>query len=415
MRWTDELGAWAARQRWYAGKSHEPRFRLIDQQPVPGATRFLVMDDAGERPTLYQVPISARDESNGSVPEDARIAEQDDALLVDAARESDFTLGILTEMGIDAGGVTGSRVLSGEQSNTSIVYDVSGRPEIIVKLFRTLHHGENPDVTVQRVLSEWGSPFVARFYGSLDADWPDVGRPTGTSRGTVAFAQEFLAGARDGWEAALGAARVAEDFTESARDLGIAVAGVHVALAEALPTVSTTDADVDAISGAWRRRLRIACAEVPAVAERSDAITDAYAEARGRPWPDLQRIHGDLHLGQVLSVPDGGWRLVDFEGEPLRPMAERTAPDLPPRDVAGMLRSFDYAAAVGEGPQPAAWAAACRSAFLDGYAMGSSAALDPVLLRALVLDKAVYESIYEARNRPAWLPVPLSGIDTELA
>jgi hypothetical protein len=190
----NELGAWAARQRWYAGKSHEPRFRLIDQQPVPGATRFVVMDDAGERPTLYQVPISARP-ADASVPEDARIAEQDDALLVDAAREA-ITLGVLTEMGIDAGGVTGSRVLSGEQSNTSIVYDVSGRPEIIVKLFRTLHHGENPDVTVQRVLSRMGVAFRGALLRQPRRGLAGCRPPDGTSRGTVAFAQEFLAGAR---------------------------------------------------------------------------------------------------------------------------------------------------------------------------------------------------------------------------
>ena len=115
-------------------------------------------------------------------------------------------------------------------------------------------------------------------------------------------------------------------------------------------------------------------------------------------------------------MPHGGWRIVDFEGEPLRPMAERAIPDLPPRDVAGMLRSFDYAGAVGAGPDAAAWAAACREAFLTAYANAPGAiALDPVLLRALVLDKAVYESIYEARNRPDWLPVPLAGIDAALA
>jgi predicted trehalose synthase len=114
-------------------------------------------------------------------------------------------------------------------------------------------------------------------------------------------------------------------------------------------------------------------------------------------------------------VPHGGWRIVDFEGEPLRPMAERAIPDLPPRDVAGMLRSFDYASAVGGGAEAADWAASCRTAFLDAYVgAAGSVELDPLLLRALVLDKAVYESIYEARNRPDWLPVPLAGIDAAL-
>ncbi|MFS0713108.1 phosphotransferase [Microbacterium sp. 2P01SA-2] len=414
MRLTDELGAWAAQQRWYAGKSHRPRFRILDAQPAPGAaTRYLLMDDAGAVPTLYNVPLA-----RVSAPADGDevVARDGDDYLVDATRNTGFTVGTLAEMGVDVARVTGSRVLTGEQSNTSIVFDVDGEPTIILKLFRTLHHGENPDVTVQRVLSDAGSPFVPRFFGSLDAEWPDIGRDSGAARGTLGFAQEFLRGVRDGWAVALEAARENRDFTAAARDLGIAVAGVHGALGAALDTTEAAAREVGATGAAWRRRLSIAANEVPAVAERVAAIGAVYDEALARPWPRLQRIHGDLHLGQVLAVPAGGWRIVDFEGEPLRPMAERAIPDLPPRDVAGMLRSFDYAGAVGEGPDPMGWAAACRVAFVEAYAAAPGAIdLDPVLLRALVLDKAVYESIYEARNRPDWLPVPLAGIDAALA
>ncbi|MDQ1218059.1 maltokinase N-terminal cap-like domain-containing protein [Microbacterium arborescens] len=414
MRLTDELGAWAARQRWYAGKSHRPRFRILDAQPAPGAaTRYLLMDDAGALPTLYNVPLA-----RVSAPADGDdvVARDGDDYLVDATRNSGFTVGTLAEMGVDVTRVTGSRVLTGEQSNTSIVYDVDGQPTIILKLFRTLHHGENPDVTVQRALSEAGSPFVPRFFGSLDAEWPDIGRDSGAARGTLGFAQEFLRGVRDGWAVALEAARENRDFTDAARDLGIAVAGVHGALGAALDTTEAAAEQVRATGAAWRRRLSIAANEVPAVADRVAAIGSVYDAALARPWPHLQRIHGDLHLGQVLAVPAGGWRIVDFEGEPLRPMAERAIPDLPPRDVAGMLRSFDYAGAVGDGPDPRGWASACRDAFVASYAAAPGAIeLDPVLLRALVLDKAVYESIYEARNRPDWLPVPLAGIDAALA
>jgi predicted trehalose synthase len=116
-----------------------------------------------------------------------------------------------------------------------------------------------------------------------------------------------------------------------------------------------------------------------------------------------------------VAVPGGGWRIVDFEGEPLRPMNERSNPDLPLRDVAGMLRSFDYAGIVGGGPDGTAWAAEARTAFLTAYAAEpGSPPLDDILLRALVLDKAVYETVYEARNRPDWLPIPLAGIDAAL-
>jgi maltokinase len=413
VEFDDDLGAWVARQRWYAGKSHDPRFRVLDAQSVPGATRYLLMDDAGAVPTLYNVPLA---EVTEPPVEQAVITTADGRSVVDATRHPAFTVGLLAEMGVDTSRVTGSRVLTGEQSNTSIVYDVDGEPSIILKLFRTLHHGENPDVTVQRVLSDAGSPYVPRFYGSADAEWPDVGRESGTASGTLGFAQEFLPGVRDGWAIALDAAREGRDFTGAARDLGVAVAGVHGALGAALETVDAAPDEVAAVGRAWRRRLAIASAEVPAVADRLAAIDAVYAAALERPWPRLQRIHGDLHLGQVLAVPHGGWRIVDFEGEPLRPMAERAIPDLPPRDVAGMLRSFDYAGAVGAGPDAAAWAAACRDAFTAAYAEAPGAIeLDPVLLRALVLDKAVYESIYEARNRPDWLPVPLAGIDAALA
>ncbi|HWM15313.1 MAG TPA: hypothetical protein VNP97_01875 [Microbacterium sp.] len=413
MRFTDELGAWVAQQRWYAGKSHAPRFRVLDAQTVPGATRYLLMDDAGTLPALYHVPLALVAEPS----EPNAVVRRDDAgCLIDATRHPEFAIGMLAQMGVDVSRVTGFRTLTGEQSNTSIVFDENGRPTIILKLFRTLHHGENPDVTVQRVLSDAGSPFVPRFLGDLDAEWPDVGRESGDARGTLGFAQEFLPGVQDGWAVALEAARDGYDFTEAARDLGTAVAGVHGALGEALETADAGPDEVTSTGTSWRQRLAIAAAEVPAVADRAAGIDEVYRAALERAWPRLQRIHGDLHLGQVLAVPDGGWRIVDFEGEPLRPMEERAIPDLPPRDVAGMLRSFDYASAVAAGPDASGWAAACKAAFVDAYAGATgSIELDPVLLRALILDKAVYESIYEARNRPDWLPVPLAGIDAALA
>lgn len=414
MRIVDDLSGWVARQRWYAGKSHLPRFRILDVQATAGATRYLLMDDATTPATLYQVPLAPVSEPPTD-PELVVAAGDRGQLLVDAPHDHGFAVGLLAQMGVDTARVTTSRVMTGEQSNTSIVYEEDGRPTIIVKLFRALHHGENPDVAVQRALSAAGSPFVPRFLGSLEAEWPDTGRPSGVARGTVAFAQEFLPGARDGWSIAVEEARDGRSFAGAAHDLGVAVAGVHGALAASLPTRAGRRSDAAAAARVWRRRLTIASAEVPTVAERRAAIDAVYREAARSAWPRLQRVHGDLHLGQVLAVPDGGWRIVDFEGEPLRPMTERDAPDLPLRDVAGMLRSFDYAGIVGGGPDGAAWAAEARAAFLPAYAgEPGSAPLDDILLRALVLDKAVYETVYEARNRPDWLPIPLTGIDAAL-
>ncbi len=412
MDFIDALVAWMTTQRWYAGKGHQPRLRILDAQPGPaGSTRYLVMDDAGTLPTLYHVPLV-----QASSVDDADVIDpRDGSALVDAARQQDFAIDTLAEMGVDVRRVTGARVLTGEQSNTSIVFEERGEPTIILKLFRTLHHGENPDVTVQRALSAAGSPYIPRFFGSKDASWPDVGREAGSAHGTLGFAQEFLPGVRDGWAIALDAAREGRDFTDAARDLAIAVAGVHGALSVTLDTADAAPDLVAATGDTWQRRLRIAASEVPAVADRVDAIDAVYRAALDEAWPRLQRIHGDLHLGQVLAVPGRGWRLVDFEGEPLRPMEERAIPDLALRDVAGMLRSFDYAGAVGGGPDAATWTADCQRVFIDAYATAAgSADLDGTLLRALVLDKAVYETIYEARNRPDWLPVPLTGIDAAL-
>jgi maltokinase len=169
-------------------------------------------------------------------------------------------------------------------------------------------------------------------------------------------------------------------------------------------------------------RLDAASEIVPELAPFADGIRSAYdavaALPRGVP---VQRIHGDFHLGQVLRT-DAGWVLIDFEGEPARPLAERRALMSPLRDVAGMLRSFDYAARHLLAEQPGnpgleyragEWAERNRDAFCAGYgrAVGRDPREDAVLLRAFELDKAVYEVVYEARNRPTWLPIPLGSIE----
>jgi maltokinase len=153
------------------------------------------------------------------------------------------------------------------------------------------------------------------------------------------------------------------------------------------------------------------------LADREPAIRGVLETAKAADWPPFQRIHGDYHLGQVLLVPERGWVLLDFEGEPLRPMAERNEPDVPLRDVAGMLRSFDYVAGTlvqqgGDADRAHGWAADARAAFLEGYEAELGTPLDAhrPLLDAFELDKALYECVYEARNRPTWLPIPRDAV-----
>ena len=169
------------------------------------------------------------------------------------------------------------------------------------------------------------------------------------------------------------------------------------------------------------RRLDIAIATVPELARYADKIGDAYSHLAKliEPTP-AQRVHGDYHLGQVMRTQTG-WVVLDFEGEPASPLAQRRARSSPLRDVAGMLRSFDYAArhqllthpdAASLAPKASDWVRRNSDAFCAGYA--AAGGLDPaensVLLRAMLLDKAVYEVIYEARNRPTWIPIPLESI-----
>ncbi len=155
-------------------------------------------------------------------------------------------------------------------------------------------------------------------------------------------------------------------------------------------------------------RLHEAAEIAPALASHIPGLRRCF-DHLGAETLDTQRVHGDFHLGQTLHTP-AGWKIIDFEGEPAKTMAERRAPDAIWRDIAGMLRSFDYAAASVPGPQSVAWAAECRSAFLRGYAGGELSAADKSMLRAYEADKAIYEVVYETRNRPDWVGIPLRAV-----
>ncbi|MEU8954647.1 maltokinase [Streptomyces sp. NPDC048518] len=308
------------------------------------------------------------------------------------------------------------RLLGAEQSNTSLVYGDT----FILKLFRRVVPGVNPDIELPLQLAREGCARVP-----APAAWFLADLANGTNRVDPAGAadddacglgvlQPFLAGAEDGWELALRMRAKSESFTGEARALGRATAEVHASLAAALPTVTLGRAQVGRAADAMAERLTAAARAVPALRPYAPGLLTAFEAladlgGEGQSWT-AQRVHGDLHLGQCLRSPDGAWSLIDFEGEPARPLAERRLPQPPVRDVAGMLRSFDYAAS--HGTWEPEWADACRAAYCAGYAevAGRDPRTDPVLLRAHETDKAVYEVLYEARHRPDWLPVPLAAV-----
>lgn len=422
------LHSWIARQRWFANATDDAlEVEASLSLTTDGSVRTLFVRDATPgAEALYQVPVVDADGSG--IPGTGLADGPHDAAFVTALLE--VMLGDTPLEGPEASahgqriGWTGAapvvlraKVLSGEQSNTSVIVDAEtsdGRSAgLMVKVFRALHDGENPDVVLQSAISAAGSTRVPATYGALLGTWPDPASPSGVATGHLAVAQEFLADTRDAWRVALDAARAGEDFTGPARDLGAATAEVHGVLAAVLPTAQPDDEARAALLAGMRVRAATAAALVPSVAAETTAVAAALEAAAAGEWPALQRVHGDYHLGQVLQVPGRGWVLLDFEGEPLRPMSERNRPDLPLRDVAGMLRSFDYVAGTialegGDAEAAHAWADAARAAFLAGYEseLGTSLAPFAMLLTALELDKALYECVYEARNRPAWLPIP---------
>ncbi|MFF9911548.1 maltokinase [Streptomyces sp. NPDC013457] len=290
------------------------------------------------------------------------------------------------------------RVLDAEQSNSSLVYGDA----YILKIFRRVSPGVNPDLELPLALARAGCARVP-----APVAWFESGA------NTLGVLQPYLRDSRDGWRLALDALAEGREFTAEARALGRATAEVHLALATALPTERLRRTQAEHLAGEMDQRLHAAAQAVPALLPYVPGLRAVFAAAgdtvgAGR----LQRVHGDLHLGQTLRATDGGWAVIDFEGEPAKPLAERCRPQPAVRDVAGMLRSFDYAARTHR-PWKPEWAARCRAAYCAGYAeaSGTDPRTDPALLCAYETDKAVYEVLYEARHRPDWLPVPMAAIE----
>ncbi|WP_223691486.1 maltokinase N-terminal cap-like domain-containing protein [Leifsonia poae] len=450
---TELVGSWMRRQRWYSTKNVEPRLRLLgsfEAEPASDQARVIThffADDGPRLPRVYQVPVVARVHRDGDPT--ALIGEAGGRSLYDGPADEAYVSSLLELIaggaptrGGDASArghrigdpvrLRSSRRLTGEQSNSAVVAELDGGDLALVKVFRVVHDGANPDVSTLAALTAGAFRHTPSLLGWVSGSWPDSAGDAPAS-GDLALVQTFLTGAEDGWELAVRAAETGDDFGALAFDLGVGTAELHAQLGRLLPTREADRDDVARALDGMLQRLTIASAEVPEIAGSRADIVAVYTHAAEASRPRLQRIHGDLHLGQVLLSPGRGWQFIDFEGEPLRPLAERSRPDLPVRDVAGMLRSFDYVAgslARREPPVDAvAWAARARQSFLQGYASGDSVHGDELgdgagrasaddaaaLLDAFELDKAVYEVTYESRHRPAWVPIPLAAVHRLLA
>lgn len=443
-------------QRWFPAKGAEgglrPLARLELHDPLGRArveVRLLGLPTGG----VLQVPVTLRAEDPGAPTSDGdlplgsvlgtlggavghtvRDGPHDPAFvrawLAAATSATPRGRGERTDGTNDA--VHGMRVLAGEQSNTSVLLPAASPPGIL-KVFRVLTPGPSPDVDVPLALSSRGWTGVPRPLAWLAARWP--GGDGGDVVGHLGVLSELVAGAEDGFRLACARAAAGEDLGDLADELGRTTAQMHRALREALPvgapdggaadagTTGGGAASRDRVLDVLRERARAALDAVPGLHDRAAGIERVLSRlATVDRLPPLQRVHGDYHLGQVLHSP-AGWRVLDFEGEPQASAAERTRPDLALRDLAGMLRSLDYAAAVGRATSPG-WVERARERLVAGYAAeldGTDPSSTPSgtstssVLRALELDKALYEVVYEARNRPDWQHIPLAGVDRLLA
>jgi maltokinase len=443
----DALAEWATSQRWFSSKLRDVReFNVLDlvvlssDDPVVAIVIAEARFGTGTH-DLYQLPIAVRDArsgwdrgvictSGGHVLYDALLDEAAGAVVAAhfaASTEIDRPGGCVRfrrEPG--AGAIDGpleARPIDAEQSNTSVVIDDS----LVMKVFRRIQPGINPELEMLRFLAAHDFPNIAPMAGwyAYSGELMDA---------TLGVMQPYIAGARDGWELALDALAGDErGFLEQLEELGAVTGRMHAVLASDssdpdFAPEEPTDEMLSLLSATLDEQIERVFDDLPGevaaiapLAGRGEEVRDhlrslSHVGVGGR----LIRIHGDYHLGQVIRG-EREWIVLDFEGEPGRPLLERRRKRSPLRDVAGMLRSFSYAAAAVEllrgHPAPEGWEEEARERFLAGYMAEVDPAVLPAgatavakLLATFELERAVYELRYELDNRPDWVGIPVACI-----
>jgi len=444
----EALGTWLVGQRWFASKAREVSAIKVleaaplggDEEPQMALAIVEVRFQAGTH-ELYQLPLGFRHVDEGW--SDGVVLRAGDRVVYDAMVDPACAQRLMGALRAGARIEHGDaqwcfrtveglpsreqlqpvRPIGVEQSNSSTVF----ADRLILKVYRRIEPGPNPELELLRFLTEHGFENVARLSGWYE----HTGRLVDATLGLV---QEFLPDVRDGWELALDG--FAEDggarFLEEVGRLGEVTAALHTALGsdrddptfapeepstEAIALLlATVDEDIEAIFRDLPsdERTRPIAGRGQEVREHLRSL--AHAGAGGR----VIRTHGDYHLGQTL-LTRRGWVVLDFEGEPARTLPERRQKRSPLRDVAGMLRSFAYAASASELQRgvtaPEDWEQRARGAFLTAYFDTVDSRLLPHgpdnanrMLTIFELEKAVYELRYELNNRPDWVRIPVAGI-----
>jgi trehalose synthase-fused probable maltokinase len=440
----DELQEFVLGQRWYGSKSEDvaqvraiEAFPLRDQvEPLLAVAVVEVRFQSG-RHDLYNVPLGLRRGGGDGVAsvdgwtafdalEDRELVRELVELIRAQANveleHGELQFCTVGELVAGLGAPDAVRPMGSEQSNTSVVLD----ERLVLKLYRRLEAGVNPELELLRFLTERGFPAIA----SLEGWAAHLGQPLDA---TLAILQDFVPVREDGWTMALADVAIGGDgFLERVRRLGQVTGELHTVLAsepsdpafcpeepsaEALSLiVARIDEEIEQVFSSLPDDPRLAALE-----GRGDELRDRLrAIGQSGPLGKLIRHHGDYHLGQVLWTDADDWVVLDFEGEPARPLRERRHKRSPLRDVAGMLRSFSYVASAsslerGVEP-PVGWEGRARSEFLAGYLDEVDPTIVPTggalerRLRLFELEKALYELHYELGHRPDWVRVPVAGI-----